>query len=183
MAKEAKGKSLLFWLGRRHKRRRRKGDQDTGPRALSDVLRKLEPQAFEQQRQRCAVSHATWEEVAGVRISDRTTPRRLDADGTLVVGVSSSVWAQELSFLSETLCERLRARGHRVQALRFMVGVIEAPRRGTERFETKHVPAPAPIDGTLARELEAIDDEELRRLIRSTAAASLAASDKDRKGR
>ena len=174
--KRSKGKSLLFWLSKkRHKKkRRRRGDKGAVPRSIEEVLRKLEPGVFEAQRQRCPVSHAQWQEVAGIRIADRSEPRRLDPDGTLLITVTSSVWAQELSMLSMSLTERLRAQGHRVKTLRFVIGNVTPPRRGPQRFESRVVPAPDPIPAELERELASIDDDELRGIIEKTAASSLA---------
>lgn len=176
-SKQGKGKSLLFWLGKkRHRRRRRRGDAGAQPRSIEQILSALEPGVFEAQRQRCPVSHAQWQQVAGIRVADRSEPRRLDPDGTLVVTVTSSVWAQELSMLSASLCERLRAQGHRVKALRFAIGQVSPPRRGVPRYESRVVPPPEPIPDEIERELAAIEDEGLRSVIEKAAATSLAGS-------
>lgn len=175
MAKQSKGKSLLYWLNKkRQRRRRRRGDQGAYPRSIQDVLRTLEPEVFQAERERCPVTHAQWQEVVGIRIADRSVPRRLDPDGTLLIGVTSSVWAQELSLLSTSLCERLRSNGHKVKGLRFAVGQVTPPRRGPERFEPRYVPAPVPIPRELKQEIDAIDDENLRDIIAKAAASSLA---------
>lgn len=175
MAGQSKGRSLLYWLNKkRQRRRRRRGDQGAFPRTIQDVLRALEPEVFQAERELCPVTHAQWQEVVGIRIADRSVPRRLDPDGTLLVGVTSSVWAQELSLLSTSLCQGLRANGHKVKSLRFSVGQVVPPRRGPERYEPRYVPAPVPIPGELQQELNEIEDEGLRDVIEKAAASSLA---------
>jgi hypothetical protein len=175
MAGQSKGKSLLYWLNKkRQRRRRRRGDKGAYPRTIQDVLQALEPEVFQAERERCPVTHAQWQEVVGIRIADRSVPRRLDPDGTLLVGVTSSVWAQELSLLSSSLCQGLRANGHKVRSLRFSVGQVVPPRRGPERYEPRYVPAPVPIPGELQQEINAIEDEGLRDVIEKAAASSLA---------
>ena len=126
------------------------------------------------QRQRCPVTHEQWQQAAGMRIANRSIPKRLENTGTLLVTVTSSVWAQELSLLAPSLCARLRGFGHAVTSLRFAVGQVTPPRRGPERFESREVPAPEPIPGNLQRELEEIEDDDLREAIAAAASSSLA---------
>jgi hypothetical protein len=178
MTIQSKGKSLVFWLQKKRFRRRRRGDRGTGFRTLEDVLAVLEPGVFQAERERCPVTRAQWQEVVGLRIAQRSAPRRLESDGALLVTVTSSVWAQELSMLSMTLCERLRSQGHEVKTVRFLVGAVDPVRRGPERFELRHVPAPAPIPREIRRDLEAIEDEELRDAIAAAMASSLAVSER-----
>lgn len=182
MPKLTKGKSLLHWLNaKRRRRRNRRGGGRTVPRPLSTVLERLDPEVLHAEQERCPLSHAEWQEVAGIRIADHATPRRIDRDGVLLITVTSSVWAQELSLLSSSLCERLASRGFRVRSLRFLVGAVTPPRRGVTRHENRHVPPPAPIPEELRRALNTIEDDDLRDLIEQTAASSLAATDLSRK--
>lgn len=178
MTIQTKGKSLVYWLQKRRYRRRRRGDRGTGLRSLEDVLAVLEPGVFQAERERCPVTRAQWQEVVGLRIAQRSAPRRLEPDETLLVTVTSSVWAQELSMLSSTVCERLRSQGHAVRTVRFVVGAVDPVRRGPERYELRHVPAPAPIPREIRSDLEAIEDEDLRNVIEAAMASSLAASER-----
>src|SRR6188474_2353318 len=66
------------------------------------------------------ISLADWQRAVGPRLAKKTLPERL-AEGVLTVRVPSSTWAQELSFLSDMVVERLRAAGHAVQRMRFQV--------------------------------------------------------------
>ena len=126
----SKGKALSFWLQRkRHRKRRRRGDTGAMPRSLQDLLTALEPEVFREERARCPITSTQWQGAVGIRIADRSSPRRLDGDGTLLVAVTSSVWAQELSMLSSTVCQRLQVQGHNVRTVRFVVSAVEPARR------------------------------------------------------
>lgn len=123
---------------------------------------------------RNAIIDATaWRRVVGVNIARRTKPIRLQ-EGVLLVRVASSSWAQELSLLKLTLCERLVAEGLTVRDIRFVVGPVEPPQRSPEvqvrvPFRPK-VPLPTP----LLLELEKVPDLELRMSLARAAAANLA---------
>lgn len=174
MASPTQGKSLLHWLQlQRRRKRRRRGDNDAGPRSLEDVIAAIEPRAFGAQASRAPIDAQDWEAIVGARIANRSSPHRLEPDGTLVVKVTDSVWAQELSLLSSTIQQRLAALNIRIRQLRFFVGKVLPPRRGPTRFERRTVAVPAEIPADLQRELDALDDPELRVLIANVAAATL----------
>ena len=65
-----------------------------------------------------------WEEIVGKEIARRTRPECLRGD-SLVVRVSNSVWAQELSFYKPVILNRLKKHlpdGEMVKDLTFYVG-------------------------------------------------------------
>ena len=65
-----------------------------------------------------------WEEIVGKEIARRTRPECLRG-GSLVVRVSNSVWAQELSFYKPVILNRLKKHlpvGEMVKDLTFYVG-------------------------------------------------------------
>lgn len=72
---------------------------------------------------------ALWPRAAGPRIASHARAERL-RNKTLVVRVSSSAWANELSFLKAELLAKLRALpgGEAIKDLRFSVGpLLDAP--------------------------------------------------------
>jgi len=169
-------RSLSYWLKHRHPRKRRRSvNNERTPHSLDDVLDLLDTVSRVEQRSRCPISTAQWQEAVGIRIADRSSPRRLDHDGTLLIAVTSSVWAQELSMLSSTVCQRLQSHGHCVRTVRFVVAAVEPARWAPERFDRRYVPAPQPIPHDIVQSIEAIDDEQLRETMTRVIAASLAA--------
>ena len=66
-----------------------------------------------------------WKEIVGEEIAKRTKPERL-AGPILMVTVSSSVWAQELSFQKKALITRVNRflGGRKVTDMRFIVGEL-----------------------------------------------------------
>jgi hypothetical protein len=120
-----------------------------------------------------AVRESIWRDAVGRKIADRARPVEL-ARGTLLIRVATSVWANELSLLSEQLIQRLRERGVQVRTLRFRVGPIEQfggtedPRR--KSFIPPAIKLPALLEGAIA----GVADEELRKEIAGAARANLA---------
>src|SRR5580692_10528044 len=99
---------------------------------------------------RACIRERTWREAVGGRIADRARPVELNR-GILRVRVATSVWASELSLLSEQILVRLRERNIPVTDLRFHVGPIE---RYGGPSEPKHRRA-VPSSVALPRDLEA----------------------------
>src|SRR5258708_15387915 len=62
-----------------------------------------------------------WRTLLGERIAERTRPASIH-DGCLTVYVASAVWAQELTFLSPMIIERLGRDGFKVKELRLRIG-------------------------------------------------------------
>jgi hypothetical protein len=114
------------------------------------------------------ISLADWQRAVGPRLAQKTLPERL-SDGVLTVRVPSSTWAQELSFLTDVVVERLRAAGHGVQRLRFQVHAsAQPPERALTTVRRAEIPA------QLRESIERVDDPDLRRAIAEAAAYSLA---------
>ncbi|HMA92722.1 MAG TPA: DUF721 domain-containing protein [Polyangiaceae bacterium] len=120
----------------------------------------------------CPLDACTWREAIGERIATRSSPEHL-RDGVLTLRVASSVWAQELSLLSQTIIERLAPLGFRVQSIRCRVGALDQ----TEARRRVAPPAPRmpPVElpPELNAELNRIDDPDLRTTIESAARAQL----------
>lgn len=114
------------------------------------------------------ISLADWQRAVGPRLAQKTLPERL-SDGVLTVRVPSSTWAQELSFLSDVVAERLRAAGHAVQRMRFQVHASALPaERPLTTVRRAEIPA------QLRESIEQVADPDLRRAIAEAAAYSLA---------
>lgn len=122
---------------------------------------------------RAPISERVWTAAVGARISDRAKPVSLER-GVLIVKVATSVWANELSFLQDSLIARLRNSGIDVKEMRFRVGEIEPPARPPERRGSRAVPPPAPLPRELAVLLSRIEDKELKEAIALAARANLA---------
>jgi hypothetical protein len=123
-----------------------------------------------------------WPAAVGPAIARSAWPLRIARDGTLLVATESSTWAHELALLEDELRTRLHAAvGDECPVrLRFAVGPVPSPSADPER-DAPTPPAVAPADASLAADLaSAIDDPELRSLVRRAAAASLAARRSDR---
>src|SRR5580704_15474010 len=70
---------------------------------------------------RAPIGPPAWRDAVGARIAERARPLSLQ-DGVLTLLVPSSVWAHELSLLSDDVRARLQERGFSVRELRFRVG-------------------------------------------------------------
>jgi hypothetical protein len=69
-----------------------------------------------------------WPEAVGAPVAREAWPARMGQDGTLVVHVTSSLWASELQMLSELLREKLAtALAGPAPQLRFRVGPVPHP--------------------------------------------------------
>lgn len=116
-----------------------------------------------------------WNRTVPEKIVKHARPVRL-RDGLLTVHVSSSVWANELHFLSEDLLKRIRAYAPEsgVKRIRFQVGPLPD-------FPVRHKPEPLPAEPVrlaalpeeLGRALARVDDDELRSTIAQAATAGL----------
>lgn len=65
-----------------------------------------------------------WKEIVGEEVARRTKPDCIQGQ-TLIVKVSDSAWAQELSFHKPIILEKLKrylAKGQEVSDIRFVVG-------------------------------------------------------------
>lgn len=143
----------------------------TAPEALHAILDRAGESRFA--RVRPAVAPRVWREAVGARIADRTAPISLSG-GLLVLRVATSVWAHELSLLSETICARLRERDIQVRELRFFVGEVAVVERTPERRAARVVPPTSALPFSLAQALAGVPDPGLRDLIAGAAASNLA---------
>jgi hypothetical protein len=140
------------------------------PEALEYVLARAGEDRFAPTR--APLPPHVWAAAVGARIAERTRPIAIE-NGVLVVRAATSVWASELSLLSEPLIARLRAAGIGVRALRFRVGTIEPPDQAAE-VRTAKVPPPIVLEGKVARTIARVKDDELRDLITRAASTNLA---------
>jgi hypothetical protein len=145
------------------------------PLSAPEPLRAILDRAGENRfaRARDAIPAAVWRDAVGARIAERAFPISLE-DGTLLLRVPTSVWANELSFLAGEICARLNERGIVARELRFRVGAVPAVERPPERRTARAVPIIREIPDELARVLAAVTDPELRQAIERAAAANLA---------
>jgi hypothetical protein len=119
---------------------------------------------------------AWWSRAVPPRIVEHARPVKL-ARGVLIVHVSSSVWANELHYLTDDLLTRLRelAPTIRIERIRFQVGPLpDLPKR-----TPAPPPPPEPIRLTalpedLGRALSRVQDDALRKAIAEAATTSLA---------
>lgn len=121
-----------------------------------------------------AVDRERWRRAVGARIAARAEPGRLRGS-VLTVYVASAAWAQELSFLTTDILERVTKLGVPAKSLRFLV----RPELSHKTPEKKPAPPQrrAPLPEELRQTLESIDDPELRRTIATAASLSLARSE------
>ena len=150
--------------------KRRRRPKLKAPEGLGRVLARAGEDRLA--RSEAPVAPHVWVAAVGVRIAERTRPMALES-GVLVVRAATSVWANELSLLSDTLVARLRAAGVSLRSMRFRVGPIDPPDRATE-VRRARVPRPMPLEGELARAIARVADPELREAIADAAKKNLA---------
>src|SRR5579859_1938593 len=150
---------------------RRSRSTFTAPEPLRAILDRAGENRFARTRE--AIPAALWREAVGARIAERALPLSLE-DGTLVLRVPTSVWANELSLLADEVFARLKERGVVARELRFRVGTLPAVERPPERRIARAVPVIREVPDELARVLATVSDPALRHAIESAAAANLA---------
>lgn len=141
------------------------------PEALGEVIERAGENRFAPKK--LPIPLGQWRQIVGPRIADRTRPIEL-ARQTLVVKVTTSVWANELSMLQDQLIAKLVEHGFDIKALRFRVGPLDVVEGVQERREYRKIPPPAPLTPELAKTLGTVEDEELRAMIERAARGSLA---------
>jgi hypothetical protein len=120
---------------------------------------------------------AVWPAAVGEGIARNAWPARIGRDGTLHVAVTSSGWAFELGAHAPQILGRLQeALGDDAPtALRFTPGPVPEPVSDDPGGASRTPPKPSADDlAEAARAASAIEDPELRELVRRAAAASLA---------
>jgi len=149
--------------------RRKKGNLESVAKLLKGVY--PAPDQLEAAR-----AFAWWSRAVPPRILANARPVKL-AGGVLVVHVRSSVWANELSYLTDDLLSRLREHApmSRVERIRFQVGPL--PEIAAREADAPPPPEPvrlAALPEELGRALSRIHDDELRKAIAEAATTSLA---------
>lgn len=117
-----------------------------------------------------------WSRSVPSRIVEHARPVRLSR-GVLVVHVSSSVWANELHYLSNDLLERIQAAApsSSVRRIRFQVGPLpEIPAHARAKAPPPEPVRLASLPDDLGRALSRVQDDELRKAIAEAATTSLA---------
>jgi hypothetical protein len=114
-----------------------------------------------------------WPAAVGDTIAREAWPARMTADGTLVVHVTSSLWASELQLMEGPIGEKLGGvLGRPSPPLRFRVGPVPQPSAS---------PPPAPVSAVAARaaaELaEQVADPALRDAVQAALERTLVRSD------
>jgi len=113
-----------------------------------------------------------WSRSVPPRIVEHARPVRLSA-GVLIVHVSSSVWANELHYLSDDLLARVQAAAP--SSGRFQVGPLpETPPRHREPPPPPEPVRLASLPEELGRALSRVQDDEVRKAITEAATTSLA---------
>jgi hypothetical protein len=143
----------------------------SAPEPLRAILARAGENRFARTRE--AIPAALWRDAVGARIAERAVPISLEG-GVLLLRVPSSVWASELSLLSDDVCARLGERGVKARELRFRVGTLPPVERPAERRVTRSVPHVREVPDEVARVLASVEDAELRGVIARAAAANLA---------
>lgn len=149
--------------------KRRKGKLE----AISKLLKGVypAPDQFE-----AAKVFSWWSRSVPPRIVEHARPVRL-SHGVLVVHVSSSVWANELHYLSEDLLTRIKkaAPTSGVQRIRFQVGPLpDIPAHARSEAPPAEPVRLASLPDELGRALSRVQDDDLRKTIAEAARTSLA---------
>ena len=120
-----------------------------------------------------------WATAVGAEIARNASPARLARDGTLHVHTRDSIWAFELTACAEEVRMRLGAAAP--PRLAFSPGPL-AEHSGDQLEPARRRPAqPTPEHVARAESLvRVIRDEDLRKVVAKTIAASLSSADNDR---
>ncbi len=119
---------------------------------------------------------AWWSRSVPPRLIEHARPVRLSR-GVLIVHVSSSVWANELHYLTDDLLARVRAHAPAagIQKIRFQVGPLpDIPKRAQPAPPPPEPVRLASLPEELGRALSRVEDDKLRKAITEAARTSLA---------
>jgi hypothetical protein len=154
----------------------------TEPQPLSALVAKVYP-AEEPEQLEAIRAFRWWERAVPPRVAENARPVRLRG-GVLTIHVTSSTWAQELSYLREQLLASIRRGARQTKIKDLNIRVRPIPPSGRPRppvaapLEERLRPVELPDE--LARVLACIDDNALREAIADAATTSLAVSSTDR---
>jgi sugar phosphate isomerase/epimerase len=117
-----------------------------------------------------------WPAAVGETIARSAWPARVSRDGTLHVNTADSIWAFELTNRAAEIAERLG-----IERIRFAPGRLpEPPEPAAEGTGATPLELPESLREEGARLAAGIEDENLRKIVARTAAASLAKGLSDR---
>jgi hypothetical protein len=120
-----------------------------------------------------------WPLAVGPEIARNAWPARIARDGTLHVHTQDSIWAFELTTRAEDIRKRLGNVAPR--RMSFAPGPLPEPPVELSEQARERPPAPTPEHVAKAESLtRVIRDEELRKVVAKTVAASLSRDDNDR---
>ena len=106
-----------------------------------------------------------WPAAVGATLAREAWPARMAADGTLVVHVTSSLWASELQLMERAVGEkRGAALGRPSPPLRFRVGPVPQPAAS---------PPPAPVSPVAARAAAELAEQVADPALRDAVQAAL----------
>ena len=149
--------------------------RDSDPKRLGDILSAaLGRMATSDQ----ARAYAAWARAAGEQVASGACPRHFSR-GVLTVECTSSVWANELTYLGGEILRRMDelASGHPVKRFRFVIARA-APRPTEEppaaKDERRHRRTAPPDLGGARAEARGVHDERLRAAIEAALRASSA---------
>ena len=120
-----------------------------------------------------------WEDAVGGPIARNAQPDRIER-GVLIVRVSSSSWAQEMTYMKDRIISRLNEKLPRkmVNDMRFVQGTIDAPEKRKAAPDPGKPESSRKIDPALAAPYtDHMDDSELKDIITRVVALSLDQSD------
>jgi hypothetical protein len=149
--------------------KRKKGNLESVAKLLKGVY--PAPDQYE-----TAKVFAWWSRSVPARILEHARPVRLSR-GVLIVNVSSSVWANELHYLTDDLLARVREHAPTagIQKIRFQVGPLpDIPNRPRPAPPPPEPVRLASLPEDLGRALSRVADDELRQAITEAATISLA---------
>ena len=141
--------------------------------SLAKLLKKVYPAPDQLE---AAKAFAWWSRSVPPRILEHARPVRLSR-GVLTVHVSSSVWANELHYLTDDLLARLRkaAPTSGIEKIRFQVGPLpDIPKRAQDAPPPPEPVRLASLPEELGRALSRVHDDDLRKAITEAATTSLA---------
>ena len=120
-----------------------------------------------------------WPLAVGPEIARNAWPARIARDGTLHVHTQDSIWAFELTTRAEEIRTRLGNAAPR--RMSFAPGPLPEPPVELSEQVRERPPAPTPEHVAKAESLtRVIRDEELRKVVAKTVAASFSRDDNDR---
>jgi hypothetical protein len=120
-----------------------------------------------------------WPLAVGPEIARNAWPARIARDGTLHVHTQDSIWAFELTTRAEEIRTRLGNAAPR--RMSFAPGPLPEPPVELSEQARERPPAPTPEHVAKAASVtRVIRDEELRKVVAKTVAASLSRDDNDR---